>query len=377
LQPAYTRAAINLGTVLWQQGDATEALAAYQTALRLAPDDAGMHWNMALLRLSLGQLEVGWSGYEWRWQTGKQPQRAFPAPPWDGSPLTGQTILVHAEQGIGDELLFASCLPELLSQARQVIVECDPRLAALFTRSFPRATVYGAPRHDRQWLAQCPMIDVQLPMGSLPCHLRPTLGHFPCRPGYLRPDATQVHAWQCRLAPLGPGLRVGFAWRSVANRRHVPYYTQLQQWAAVLTVPGLHWVNLQYDDYTAELAAVAAQTGVPLHAWPELDTWHDVDGVAALIGALDLVIAPDTMVAQLASGLGVPVWRVSGYAASEMELGTGRSPWSPTLRSYRQERPGEWAGVLARLATDLRRLTRDTHARRASDDTTTFPLSGA
>ena len=153
--------------------------------------------------------------------------------------------------------------------------------------------------------------------------MRATLATFPLRPGYLVPDQARVAHWQNRLAALGPGLRVGLSWRSRASRPVAPYYTQLSQWGAVLSLPGIHWINVQYDDYAAELETVAQQWGVRIQHWPDLDTLADLDGVAALMAAVDVVIAPDTTVAQLASGLGVPVWRLTICAADEMGLGTG------------------------------------------------------
>ena len=205
----------------------------------------------------------------------------WPYPRWQGESLSGRTILVHSEQGVGDELLFATCLPDLLAQAGHVVVECDARLVDLFSRSFPTATIYGATLGRRT----SPPIDVYCPIGSLPRYTRATLAAFPLRPGYLVPDRARVAHWQNRLAALGPGLRVGLSWRSRASRPVAPYYTQLSQWGAVLSLPGIHWINVQYDDYGAELETVAQQWGVRIQHWPDLDTLADLDGVAALMAA--------------------------------------------------------------------------------------------
>jgi tetratricopeptide (TPR) repeat protein len=349
----------NLGTVFQAQGQFDDALQAYHTALETQPEYTEALWNRSLAWLAAGHLTQGWQAYEWRLQTPSWKPRHVAQRRWDGSSLYGKTILVSAEQGIGDELLFASCLPELSARAAHVVIECDARLVALLRRSFPRATVLGrADSAELPWPTEVPTADVHVPMASLPGHLRPTLGHFPAQPGYLVADPVRVAHWQSRLAALGPGLKAGLAWRSLRSRVVTPYYTWIEQWEPLLRLPGVQWINLQYDDYDSELADVVQQWDVHIHHWPDLDTWHDLDGVAALTVAVDLVLAPDITVAQLGAGLGAPVWRLTAYAENEMGLGTGISPWSPTLRTYRQPQPGDWAQVFARVATDLHQLIR-------------------
>jgi tetratricopeptide (TPR) repeat protein len=354
LQPDHVNAQINLGTVLKDEGHLEAAEAAYSAALRLRPDEAGAHCNRAFVQLAQSKLAQGWAAYEWRWRTAKQSPRPFPQPLWEGTALTDRTILVHAEQGVGDELLFASCLPEVIGQARQCIIECDPRLAALFARAFPTAIVHGGLRRDLRWLADMPTIDVQIPFGSLPRYYRPSLGYFPERCGYLVPDAVRRELWCQRLAVFGPGLKVGLAWRSrlmTGHRR--ASYTSLTQWGPLLTLPGVHWVNLQYDECAAELAEARQRWGVSIHTWEELDLFHDLDGVAALIAALDLVIVPETAVTALAGSIGQPGWQFSPYQGKWDALGTEVSPWFPSMRVFRQPRRGDWDSVIQLAAREL------------------------
>ena len=390
LQPTCAAAYHNLGAVLQAQGDLQAALATYQAALQLSPTSAALHynmgtvlqelaeleaalrcyeaaiqlrpahakaqWNRAIVLLMLGQLSSGWEAYEWRGAALGWPVREFRQPQWDGSALPGRSIVAHAEQGLGDEILFASCFPDLLSCAGQAILTCDARLVPLFARSFPTARVRGVSRHHHPQDDYYPSGDVYSLAGSLPRYLRPTLGHFPLHSGYLVPEAAQQEHWQTRLTALGPGLRIGIAWRSLASRPTAPYYTQLCQWRPVLSVPGIHWVNLQYDDCEAELTTVEQQWGVTIHRWVDLDVFTDLDGVAALMSALDLVISPATMVAQLAAAIGTPVWRLSSYAHDEMFLGTEVVPWFPTMRVYRQPTPGDWQTVFTHIATAVMSL---------------------
>ena len=353
LRPNFVEAHSNLGT-LWQElGDLDAALAAYETALHYQPDHARAHFHRALVWLMQGNLAQGWPAYEWRWHIDPTPV-PFPQPRWDGTSLRGKTILVSAEQGIGDEILFASCLPDLIAQADHCVIECAPRLATLFGRAFPTATVHGGRTPDRRWLATVPSIDVQIPVGSLPRYLRPTLDSFPVQNPYLRPDAARKARYQQHLAALGTGLKVGIAWRSRKNRHYDPCYTDLAQWQAVLAVPGVHFINLQYDDCAAERAAVRQQWGVTIHSWEEPDLFYDLDGTAALLAALDLIVAPDITTANLAGGLGQPIWQLRVFSGSWPAFGTDASPWFPSMRVFQQTRRGDWTSVLTQVAEALK-----------------------
>ena len=356
LQPEHVEARINLGTALKDLGCLAAAAESYTAALLLRPADADAHCNRAFVWLAQGKLAPGWEAYAWRWQTTQQYPRPFLQPCWVGTSLAERTLLVHAEQGVGDELLFASCLPEVVAQARHCVIECDPRLAALFARSFPTATVHGGRRNDLRWLAQQPPIDVQSPLGSLPRYVRPALAYFPPHGGYLLPAPECRALWRQRLAALGPGLTVGLSWRSRVSRSGSPYYTGLQQWEELLRLPGIHWVNLQYDNSMSELMAAQQRWGITIHTWEDLDVFHDLDGVAALMSELDLVIAHETMMAVLAASLGQPVWRLSICTRDWDALGTDMLPWFPSMRLFRQPRPGDWQSVMQRVATELARF---------------------
>ena len=356
LQPEYASAHNNLGSVLREQGDLVAAQTHHEQALRCAPDFAEAWWNCSLVWLAQGDLVQGWPAYEWRWDTPQAPRR-FPLPLWDGTPLTDRTILVTAEQGLGDELLFASCVADLLAQAGHVVIECDPRLATLFARSFRSATICGVDRQQEPtWLTQVPPIDVYVPMGSLPLYLRPTLAHFPPPAGYLVPDTARCQQYQQRLAALGPGLKVGMAWRSRKTRSQDTHYPPLTQWGALLTLPGVHFVNLQYDDPREELRAAQQQWGVTIHAWNDLDLLDDLDGVAALLATLDLVIGPEMTMTALAGGLGRPVWRLTAAGGSWTSLGTAGCPWFPSMRVVCPQQRGQWANALARVAAEVARV---------------------
>ena len=183
--------------------DNTDTFTGYRTTA--SPEDATAQWNLGLLQLALGRLDAGWAGYEWRRRTEDFKLRDFGFPEWDGGSLVGKAILLYAEQGVGDEVLFASCIPEVIEGAGWVVIECEPRLEQLFKRSFPQATVVGVKREERGWLNGLGQVDCQCAIGSLPKYLRPTVESFPAENVYLKADGERVGYWRRRLEELGGG----------------------------------------------------------------------------------------------------------------------------------------------------------------------------
>lgn len=340
----------NLAQTLDHRGHPQEAAQAYAEAIAIDPRFAQARYNLSLLLLRHGDLRRGWAEHDWRFGTPQfQGQARRPAPrPWRGENIAGARLLVWREQGVGDEILLASCYPDLIGRARQVIIECDRRLASLFQRSFPAATVRAETADPRD-------ADLHVPAGSLPRYLRPDLARFPTRAAWLVPHPPRVQAWRERLAAMGPGLRVGIAWRSqLMTARRSESYMSLDRWGPVFAVPGIDVVNLQYGPCEDELRAAEARFGVAIHRWPDLDLKNDFEGVAALIANLDLVISPALSVSELAGALGVPVWRVGGRDWTL--LGTPVRPWFPGMR-HCAPLPGQTLVDLPRRVADsLRRL---------------------
>ena len=235
LSPNQPIAHYNLGKILQSQGYLEEAIAAFGKALELDPQFARAYATRGCCHLLLEQYATGWPDYEWRLRTGQIPLTRFPQPLWSGQPLETGTLLVHAEQGIGDEILFASCLPELITRVGKCVFVCHPRLARLMARSFPAVTVMAhAPAADRVPPKLPFAADFQIPSGSLPLHLRPTAESFPKRKRFLIADPEKRCAWRKRFDALGAGLKIGISWRgggtSEERRRRI---TTLQQWRGV------------------------------------------------------------------------------------------------------------------------------------------------
>jgi tetratricopeptide (TPR) repeat protein len=364
LDPGNASAHNNLGNLFRDQLRFAEAIACYGRAVELRPSFHEARCNRALTRFMTGEIERAWDEYESGWAAGKRsPVRPFVQPRWDGGPLTGRGIVFWGEQGIGDEIIFAGMVPELTAVAARCTVECEKRLVPLFARSFPAAEVI--PRTDPPHPVTAEA-DLQIPAGSAGRWLRPSLGRFPRgfpsetrgslpEKGYLRADASRIAYWRARLDALGQGLKIGICWRSGmrAGLRRLDC-TELRDWGSVLAVPNVHFVNLQYDDCRAELADAIARFGVPIHVWPDIDLKQDIDEVAALMTALDIVVSVGTSVACLAGALGRPVWQLTQISSGDCwTMGQNYVPWLPSVRVYGHSFNQRWAEVLERIAVDL------------------------
>lgn len=350
LCPGYAAAHTNLALALQDQGDDAGAEREFTKALDADPDQALARFNRAILRLRQGRLAEGWEDYAVRFESGRlRPRRPFNIPEWEGGRLAGRRLLLWGEQGLGDEFMFGALLPEALSRFPDAIVECEPRLIPLFQRSFPGTTVRAPTRRPDD-------ADCHLPFGSLPRLLWRTAPGSPPPAGWLKPDQERLAAWRSRLDALGPGLTVGIAWTSqriTTERRRS--YTDLAEWASLLRLPGIHAVSLQYDGREEEIAAVEERLGLPIHRWPDLDQIADLEGTAALMANLDLVISVASSAGEMAAALGVPVWRLA--QRDWTQLGTAVRPWFPTMRCIHPDGRSGIGGAIPKAVQMLTRLS--------------------
>ncbi|MGH6631381.1 MAG: glycosyltransferase family 9 protein, partial [Burkholderiales bacterium] len=330
----------------------------YDRVLALRPDFALAAFHRALARLLLGDYRHGWENYELRQLNRDYPRRPEIYPCWDGSPLTGRTLLLYREQGLGDEIMFASCLPQVIAMAEHCVVECEPRLLGIFRRSFPGATVYAStPDGSLPPDISGRGIDVAVPAGSVPRFLRRNLAEFPRHDGYLKADPQRVARWRERLARLGPGLNVGVSWTGgVRKTRRALRSIALEHWLPILRTPGARFVSLQYTaDAGSAVAALREQQGVQVEHWPE--AIDDFEETAALTCALDLVISVCTAVIHLGGALGRPVWVMAPYSPEWRYGFSGDTmPWYPSVKVFRQPAFGEWNPVISSVAGELVRL---------------------
>jgi len=339
----------NVGVVMMQLGRNDESVAHLHQAIAGDPENNGFHGYLAYSLLTSGRIAEAIEPWERAIAGGPRgTERDVDVPRWTPAD-TGSRVLVYREQGVGDEIMLASMYPDLIGATREVVIECETRLVSLFTRSFPNAEVRTQSCDGRRRETMHDF-DRAIPAGSLIGHFRRDLADFPDRPSHLVADPQRVAEWKDRLAEIGPPPYVGISWRSqirTAERRLE--YTRLDQWGAVLGVPGVTWVNLQYDDCNRELHDAENHFGVRIHRWDWLDLMNDFDEVAALVSALDLAIAPFNAVSMLSGALGVRTFAI-GRRFTWGTLGTNRLPWLPAVAVALRAPDEAWDGPLALAA---------------------------
>jgi Flp pilus assembly protein TadD len=337
LDPDYAKALHAKWIYLCDLGRFDEAAIYVERAAALAPDDADIQSSLSYGYLMRADYVRGWPQFEWRIR--KPGNARLPEPQWDGAP-TGRLVMVHAEQGVGDNLQFCRFLHEAARRAR-VAVAGPASCRRLFERIPGIESVFSDP--------PLPPYDLQCPMMSLAHVLGIEEQEFAAGVPYLQADAAAIAAWRARLAGL-PGLRVGLVWagnpKYPADRKRSMHLSRL---APLRSVPGVSFISLQKGDPAAQIGELG---------------WHDMTDhteeladfadTAALLEALDLVIAVDTGVAHLAGALARPVWLLNRIDTDwRWQLGREDSPWYPTMRIFRQTEPGDWAGVVDRVHAAL------------------------
>lgn len=343
-----------LARTLQSLGRNAEALGLYDRALSLDARNVHAAWHRSLLLLQTGNYSQGWNDYELRLLSEDPSPRHLPLRRWDGEPSRDGHLLVYAEQGLGDQIMFCSCLPDALTRAHRCTIECASKLEPLLRRSFPRCDIIGTNYEaPENWIARVTEPTMSIPMGSLPRIFRRRAEDFPARGGYLVADPAKIDRWKQLLSALGPEPKIGISWvggsvHSRQNLRSIP----LAQWEPILTTPGFKFISLQYTPCQLELAEVEECLGVPVHHWPE--AIEDYDETAALVCALDLVISVQTAVIHLCGALGRPAWVLVPVCA-EWRYGstTDTMDWYPSLRLFRQAQLGDWRTVLERVGSEL------------------------
>ena len=339
LKPDMAEAHSNLGDALNHQGKPDEALACFRRALELMPDFALAHWNQSLLFLMTGDFQRGWAEYQWRWKANKVPRRDFSQTSWDGRRLAEKTILLHAEQGLGDTIQFIRYAALVKQRCAAVIVQCPRPLVSLLT------TCAGIDRLVGEG-EQLPPFNVQAPLLSLPGIFHTTLRDIPATTPYLFADPSLVDRWRRELGRLA-GFKIGIAWQGdpqhVNDRnRSIP----LGRFEPLARCAGVRLLSLQKGAGVEQLEQTAERLPIT-DLGSRLD---DFMQTAAVLVNLDLVITCDTAVAHLAGALGIPVWVAIPFAPDwRWLLDRSDSPWYPTMRLFRQDRRGDWQGVFQRI----------------------------
>ena len=348
-EPSNANLHVELGYALMRQGDFEEAVSHYELACQLGPQHAEAHWNLAMTMLTLGDFQSGWKEYEWRWKCSAFAPfaPAYDWPKWDGSPLDGKTVLLHAEQGFGDTFQFIRFASLLKAQNSEVVFHCQPKVKRLLSKfvGIDRWVSFGEPT---------PPCDVHASLLSLPFNLGTTLETLPATVPYLHAEAALVEHWRKELDPI-QGFKIGIAWQGNSiyqydGQRSFP----LKCFEPLAKIPGVRLISLQKGDGIEQIAANSDRFAVEDYG-SRIDAGEDafVD-TAAVIMALDLVIGCDSAIVHLAGALGAPVWLPLAKVADwRWLLNRQDSPWYPTMRLFRQTEMGDWAAVFDRIAVAL------------------------
>ena len=345
-----TEALIVRGDILVDLDRFDEAAASFDRVIALDPDAALPKWNKSCICLGLGRFGEGWTLYEHRWAGAKGlVPRAYQQPRWNGERLDGP-LLVWGEQGLGDEILHASMIPDLMQRTGSLTLEVEPRLVPLFARSFPAAKVValGPALYAGPFVAH-------EPIASLGRHFRPSWQAFPTRErGYLVADDARARALRHRLDD-GRAV-IGLAWLSKAPTGGAQKSARLADFAALLRTPGYRFVDLQYGDTHAEREAVERDLGVRVERLADIDNTNDLDGLAALMCACDAVVTVSSTTAHLAGALGRPTWVMVPHGHARIwywSRDRDDSLWYPRVQVRRQQRGQAWSELVAALAADV------------------------
>jgi tetratricopeptide (TPR) repeat protein len=343
--PDHVGAWLNRGRAASQLRRFDEAIASYGEVLARRKDDANAHFNRALALLTIGQYRPGFEAYEWRWRrTGVAPQKRRGRPLWLGEyPLHRKTVLLHAEQGLGDTIQFARYVPLVAAGGATVMLEVQPELKSLMS------SLDGVARLLSRGEAP-PPFDAHCPLGSLPLAMKTEIESVPAAIPYLSADPARIAQWSARIEAL-PRPRIAIAWSgNPAHENDRNRSIAFDKLAPLLAHPA-SFVSIQRDVRDAEAMQLAGERRVE-HVGGALADFSDT---AAVLTLCDLAITADTAPAHLAGALGRPVWVLVPFAPDwRWTLDGETTPWYPTARLFRQTSPGDWDAVLARVADALK-----------------------
>ena len=371
LEPSSAKIQHNLGYAHYIAGNAENALVHFnkaKTLKGLLPEEGVISEHArALALLAAGHLEEAWDAYEVRCNRLYPQATAFDmaAPRWNGEDLTGKKLLLMGEQGLGDEILFMSMMNDLIDQLGpdgELGISCQDRLVTLVSRSFPQVEVkaHKTIQRDGRNFRGVPELEggkdydywVEL---ATPLKLLRTNHQAFKQPaeGFFTPDPNRVVHWTSVLEDLGPDLKAGVLWKSqLMNVSRSKYFSPFDAWKPVLQTPGVTWINLQYGECDEELAKAKEQFGVDIHVLPGIDLKNDLDDLAALTRALNLVAGPMNATTNIAGAVGTDIWLAWAKTAWTM-LGRGELLWYPNTRLFAPEDVSNWSGAMTDMANAL------------------------
>ena len=357
----YLEAHNNLGTALMELSQFAEANAAFEKAIAIDPESAQPHHNRSLVLLLTEQFEQGWQEYEWRWSNEgfSTPARPFPQKRWDGSAENVGKLLVWGEQGIGDEVQFSGLIRDIISRDIDVIVECDQRLTPLLQRSFPQITVVD--RSDRPFaLLKDPSITHQIPMASIPGILGLSPNSMDFQKPFLIPDEKLRDQLRRKYKANENILLAGISWKSGNSQEGRKRSVDLEHWEPIFNVGQVRFVSLQYGECSKALQTAHNQFGVDIIKDENINPLTDLEGFAAQVAAMDVVISVDNSTVHFAGVMGVNTWIMLPTVPDwrwGLEAQTTR--WYRTMKLFRQEKNQNWQPVISNVTAQLTHLANE------------------
>ena len=348
IKPDHVDAYYNMGIALQNQSKLEEAIEAYNKALDIQPDNADIHHNLSFALLSARDFNQGFVKNKWRWKTKKRDGTFLQSskPMWNGE--KNQRVLVWGEQGIGDELMFSSIIPELYATSLKILVKCDKRLIRLFERSFPVDVIYFSkdqPVPEDEY-------DFHIPMGSLPLTFRKSLDSFKkSASGFLKYDVSKTESIKAQLMHEYGKKIIGISWKTASTiRSSSSRNIDLTKLVRALDNSNTQFLCLQYGDISDEIEAVKRDFGIEVVQFSDVDNKNDIDGLAALMAACDTVITIDNSTAHLSGALGLTTKLMLPYTANwRWGLSGNSSYWYDAVQLYRQSKVNDWYSVLAQI----------------------------
>jgi tetratricopeptide (TPR) repeat protein len=347
LKPDYVEALNNMGNVFRDQGKSEDAIVAYNKALELKPDYAEVHHNLSLALLATKDFDQGFIQNEWRWKTKERDGMFLQStkPMWNGE--KNQRVLVWGEQGIGDELMFSSIIPELYEASLKILVKCDKRLIPLFKRSFPADVKYFSKD------LQIPEgeYDFHIPMGSLPLFFRKSEDSFKKSAlGFLKYDMSKNKSIKAQLMQEYDKKIIGISWKTSSpingslNRN-----IDLAKLVRALDSSNTQLLSLQYGDISDEIDAVKRDFGIEVIQFSGVDNKNDIDGLAALMAACDQIVSTTNVTVHLAGALGAKVTALLPFSSRWIWGDGSESFWYNSVTPLKQNLYQNWGNVLESL----------------------------
>jgi Tfp pilus assembly protein PilF len=355
----------HLALVLARMGRNEEAAALYRQALSMMPNDAATRHGLSQMLLSLGQFTEGWPLYYARRLLAVKDlsDRAEKIAPAADRAIKGKRILAWTDQGIGEEIMFANLIPDLLRGGAKLSVECEPRLVPLFARSFPDVDII--PRQEVRHPKLYTKFDGQIALPDCAAWFRGSFADFPRHGGYLKADAALSRKMRASYQGAEKRPLIGIAWRTSRTKVYLQKSLALKDWGPILRVPGAIFVNLQYGSDAEEIAAAEQAFGIRIISDPAVDALNDLDTFAAQVAAMDLIVTTSNATAHMAGALNIPAWTFvpKGMGAAwHWFLDRSDSPWYPSLRLVRQAALNDWQPVVEAAAAMLTEFTSVWHS---------------